>query len=107
MKNQIKNYVNQLLENLKKKKVCLSFIDNTWGADLVDMQLFSKFNKEIRFLLCVIYIYSNYAQAISLKDKKCLKTTNSFRKPLDESGRKPNIIWVDKGSEFYSRSIKS
>ena len=59
--NQIKNYVNQLLENLKKKKVCLSFIDNTWGADLVDMQLFSKFNKEIRFLLCVIYIYSNYA----------------------------------------------
>ena len=61
MKNQIKNYVNQLLENLKKKKVCLSFIDNTWGADLVDMQLFSKFNKEIRFLLCVIYIYSNYA----------------------------------------------
>ena len=107
MKNQMKNYTNQLLENLKKKKVCLSFKYNTWGADLVDMQLFSKFNKEIRFLLCVIYIYSNYAQAISLKDKKCLKTTNSFQKPLDESGRKPNIIWVDKGSEFYSRSIKS
>ena len=61
MKNQMKNYTNQLLENLKKKKVCLSFKYNTWGADLVDMQLFSKFNKEIRFLLCVIYIYSNYA----------------------------------------------
>ena len=26
---------------------------------------------------------------------------------LDESGRKPNKIWVDKGGEFYNRSMKS
>ena len=26
---------------------------------------------------------------------------------LDESNRKPNKIWVDKGSEFYNRSMKS
>ena len=26
---------------------------------------------------------------------------------LDESNRKPNKIWVGKGSEFYSTSIKS
>ena len=25
---------------------------------------------------------------------------------LDESYRKPNKIWVDKGSEFYNRSMK-
>ena len=50
-----------IIRKFEEKKICLSFIDNTWGAHLVDMQLFSKFNKEIRFLLCVIYIYSNYA----------------------------------------------
>ena len=33
--------------------------------------------------------------------------TNAFLKILDESGRKPNKTWVDKGSEFYNRSIKS
>ena len=27
-----------------------------------------------------------------------------FQKILDESGCKPNKIWVDKGSEFYNRS---
>ena len=27
-------------------------------------------------------------------------------KILDESNRKPNRIWVDKGSEFYNRSMK-
>ena len=26
---------------------------------------------------------------------------------LDESNRKPNKIWVDKGREFYNRSTKS
>ena len=26
---------------------------------------------------------------------------------MDESNRKPNNVWVDKGSEFYNRSMKS
>ena len=33
--------------------------------------------------------------------------TNAFQKILDKSGRKPIKIWVDKGSEFYNRSMKS
>ena len=30
-----------------------------------------------------------------------------FQKILDESGHKPNKIWVDKGTKFYNRLIKS
>ena len=30
-----------------------------------------------------------------------------FKKNLDDSKRKPNKIWVDKGSEFYNRLMKS
>ena len=30
-----------------------------------------------------------------------------FKKILDDSKRKPNKIWVNKGSEFYNRSMKS
>ena len=37
-----------------------TFKDKIWGADLADMQLISKFNKGIRFLLCVIDIFSKY-----------------------------------------------
>ena len=29
-----------------------------------------------------------------------------FQKILDDSNRKPNKIWVDKGSEFYNNSFK-
>ena len=32
---------------------------------------------------------------------------NSFLKKLKESSRKPNKIWVDKGSEFCNRSMIS
>ena len=69
----------------------------------MDIQLISKFNKGFRFLLCVIDIYGKYAWVVPLKDKKGITIANTFQEILDESGRKPNTIWVDKGSEFYKR----
>ena len=42
-----------------------------------------------------------------MKDKKGITITNAFQKVLNESNRKPNKIWVDKGSEFYNRPMKS
>ena len=43
----------------------------------------------------------------SFKDKVGVTITNAFQKIIDESNRKPNKMWVDKGSEFYKRSMKS
>ena len=83
-----------------------SFRDNIWGVDLADIQLLSKFNKGFRFLLCVINIFSKYAWVIPLKDNKGISIVNAFQKILDDSKRKPNKIWVDKGSEFYNNSFK-
>ena len=68
------------------------------------MQLISKFNKGFRFLLCVTDIFSKYALVVPLNDKKGVTIT--FQKLLDDSNRKPNKIWVDKGSEFYNNSFK-
>ena len=67
------------------------------------MQLISKFDKGIRFLLRVIDIFSKYAWVSPLKDKKVV---HAFQKVLNKSDRKPNKIWVDKGSEFYNSSFK-
>ena len=50
-----------IVKKFEKRKVYSSFKDNIWGADLVDMQLISKFSKGFRFLLCVVDIYSNSA----------------------------------------------
>ena len=83
-----------------------SFRDNIWGVDLAEMQLLSKFNEGFRFLLCIIGIFSKSSWVIHLKDKKGISIVNAFQILLKESNRKPNKIWVDKGSEFYNNSFK-
>ena len=70
------------------------------------MQLLIKFNKGFRFLLCVIDIFSKYAWVIPLKDKKGISIVNAFQKILNDSKRKPNKIWVDRGNKFYNNSFK-
>ena len=61
----------------------------------------------IRFLFCVIDIDSKYDCVIPLKDKNRITITNGFQKILDKSNKKQKKIWVDKGIEFYNRSLKS
>ena len=76
------------------------------GTNLADMQLINKFKKGFRFLLCVIDIFSKYTWVVPLKDKKDVSTVSAFQEILDDSKRKPNKIWVDKGSEFYNNYFK-
>ena len=71
------------------------------------MQLLSRCNKGIKFLLCVIDIFSKYTWIIPLKDKKKgISIVKAFQSILKQSNRKPNKIWVDKGSEFYNAYFK-
>ena len=70
------------------------------------MQLLSKCNEGIRFLLCVIDIFSKYAWVVPLKDKKGVSIVKAFQINLKQSNRKSNKIWVDKGSDFYNASFK-
>ena len=79
IKNWLKNYTNQLLENLRKGKYT-HLLQNIWGADLADMRLISKFNEGFKFLLCVIDIYSKYPW-VATKIKKALQLLMLFKKP--------------------------
>ena len=96
-----------IIRKFKIRKVYSVFKENIWGADLADMQLLSKYNKGIRFLLCVIDIFSKYAWVVRLKDKKGISIVKAFQSILKQSNsRKPNKIWVDKGPEFYNAYFK-
>ena len=48
-----------IIRKFEKRRVYSTFKDNIWGVDLADMQLLSKYNKGIRFLLRVIDILVN------------------------------------------------
>ena len=96
----------QIIRKFEKRRVYSTFKDNIWGVDLADMQLLRKYNKGIRFLLCAIDIFIKYTWVVPLKDKKGISIVKTFQIILKQSNRKPNIIWVDKGSEFYNAYFK-
>ena len=95
-----------VIKKFNKRKVFSQFKDNIWEVDLADMQSLSRKNKRIKYLLCVIDLYSKYAFVIPLKDKKGISIVNAFDKIIKQSERKPNKIWVDQGSEFYNNNFK-
>ena len=95
-----------VIKKFNKKKVYSKFKDNIWGVDLADMQSLSRKNKGIKYLLCVIDLFSKYTFVVPLKDKKGISIVNVFDKIIKQSNRKPNRIWVDQGGEFYNHVFK-
>ena len=91
-----------VIKKFNKRKVYSQFKDNIWGVDLADMQSLSRKNKGIKYLLCVIDLYSKCAFVIPLKDKIGISIVNAFNKIIRQFNRKPNKIWVDQGGEFYN-----
>ena len=88
-----------------RRQVYSSFRDNIWGVDLADMQPLSKYNKEIKYLLCAIDLFSKYAWVAPLKDKIGITIVNPFRKIISK-GWKPIKILVDQGGDFYNNLFK-
>ena len=95
-----------IIKKSKRRTVYSSFQENIWGDNLADMQSIRKLNKGFRFSLCVIGIFSKYAEVVPLKDKKGLTIANTFQNVLDKSGPKPKKIRLDIWSEFKNRFCK-
>ena len=66
------------------------------------MQLISKYNNWIRYLLYAIDLFSKHTWVVPLKDKKGVTIVNAFQSILDSSKRKPNVGWSQ--NEFYNSS---
>ena len=92
-----------IISKFKRRRVYSSFKDNIWAVDLADMQLISKYNRGIRFLLWEINLFSKHAWIVPERSKKELLSLMSI---LDKLKRKPNKIWIDQDSESYNNSFK-
>ena len=95
------------VKHFVKRKVVVNRLDQIWAADLVDMQSFAKENDNVKFLLCVIDIFSKNGWIIPLKNKTGIAVAEAFKKIFVISNRKPAKLWVDKGKEFYNKDVKS
>ena len=92
----------QLAEDLDKpitkkfrRKVYARFKDNICAADLAEMESFSSKNKNVKYLLCVIDVFTKYAWVKLLQNKKGKTVLNAFIKIVNKSNHKPNKLWID------------
>ena len=101
------------ITKFERQRIIPLYKDETWSADLIDKSSLSKYNNNYKFILTVIDIFTKYAWAIPLKNKSGLSITNGFKIVLSEHSlggsepRKPEKLWVDRGSEFYNKTFKS
>ena len=95
-----------IIRKCKRRTIYSSFNDNIRGADLADMQLISKCNKGIRYLLYVFDIFITYAWVVPLKDKKGITIFNVFQSILESSKTKAIKIWIDQGSDVFNKQWK-
>ena len=91
--------------NFTRRRVITTGIDKIWCSDLVEMQQFSKWNKDYRYILMVLDLFSKYGWIVPLKDKKGETVTEAF-KTIFKEGRKPQYLWTDKGKEYYNKNMK-
>ena len=109
------------ITKFRRERIIPLYKDETWSADLTDKSSLSKYNNIYKFILTVIDIFTKYARAILLKKKSGLSITNGFKIVLGEHpqggsenqhscgfpDRKPEKLWVDRGSEFYNKKFNS
>ena len=76
-----------VIKKFNERKVYSSFKDNIWRVDLADMQLLSRQNKGVKYLLCAVDLFSKYAFVIPLKDKKGASVVEGFKKIVNKSNR--------------------
>ena len=62
--------------------------------------------KNVKYLLYVIDIFTNYAWVKSLNDKNRKTALNAFIEIVNESNKKTNEFWLDQGKEFYNKVMQ-
>ena len=84
-----------------------SQIDELWQGDLCDVSLLKNHNRQTRYLLTVIDVFSKFAFVRPLKRKTGEELVTAFISIFKESGRKPQRLQTDKGTEFKNRTFQT
>ena len=91
--------------NHPRRKYDIRGLDETFQADLVDMQPYARENKGCRYMITVIDVFSKHAWAVPVKNKTGIEITAGMKSIL-EQGRVPKNLQLDQGSEFYNKDFE-
>ncbi len=89
----------------KRNKVVVFGMNSQWQADLVDLSSLQKWNRNYKYLLTCIDVFSKYAYVVPIKKKSADSLISAF-KTIISRGQKPIALQTDKGTEFINRPLQ-
>lgn len=103
--------IHELHRNVRKtfprRKTIVYGLHDTLQIDLADMQLYAKENKNFRYILVAIDIFSKFVYTFPLKNKTSVEVANAMQKILLLSSSIPRNIQSDAGKEFLNSQFKN
>ena len=95
-----------VIKKFKRRKVSTKLKYDIRTADLTEMGLLSSVNKNVKYLLCVIDVFTKHAWVKSFKNKHDETFLDALIEVLNESNCKPNKLWVDQEKWFYNKIMQ-
>ena len=95
-----------VIKDFAKRKVYGRFREKIWAADWAGIESLSSDNKNVKYLLCFMDVFTKYALVKPLKDKNGKRILNVSIKIVNESNCKPNKLWIDQGRKFHSNLMQ-
>ena len=88
-----------------RNRIIVYGIDDTFQADLIDLQNISDQNDNFKYLLCVIDVFSKRAWVFPLKNKTGQSIIDSFKIIFQKNI--PKRIHTDDGQEFINKACQA
>ena len=94
-------------KNFPRRHVILRSVDDLAQIDLIDMQLYSRFNSGYKYILVVINAFTKYIWVELLKTKNANDVTVAFEKILKKMKPICSNIQSYQGTEFYNKPFQN
>lgn len=111
MDNLRKNIVDEIHRNVRRnfarRRVIVKAFDDTWQIDLIEMPHDIKVNRNHKYLLTVIDVFSKFAWAKPLTKKTGKFVSQAMEEIFQSSGRTPQKLQSDEGGEFFNKIFKA
>jgi transposase InsO family protein len=93
-----------MVKRFLRCKTFAKTINDVFQADLADMRNQAPFNDGYSYILTCIDVFSHYAFAVPVKDKRGLTVSAAFGKIFAD--RTPNMLQTDRGLEFLNAQVQ-
>ena len=85
----------------------MTHIDVLWEIDLTNVERLAEENLNVHCLLVILETFSRFLWIKALKDRKGQTLLDALSEVIERSGRIPNKLRRDKGSEFVNSKVKA